>query len=167
MEYRPLRIEPVHDQDPSPPPNPALEPLGEATKGLEFAILCRFGIGVRDIFAKFRRQGEREPIARDADRFQDIRSIPIGIHRPEHCLPRGFGSEWLVAHQCLGFVDRHPSAMIDSIAANRRFVENGGCPVFQKFFHTVVGDGAQEAFDAIKMGSGLDGGKPRSQHRGQ
>ena len=90
MEYRPLWIEPIHDQDPSPLPNPALEPLGEATKGLEFAIVFRFGIGVRDIFAKFRRQGEREPIARDADRFQEIRSIPIGIHRPGH-----FFAAWL------------------------------------------------------------------------
>jgi len=47
------------------------------------------------------------------------------------------------------------------------FVENGGHPIFQKLFHTVVGDGAQEAFDAIKMRSGLVVGKHRSQHRGQ
>jgi len=47
------------------------------------------------------------------------------------------------------------------------FVENGGHPVFQKLFQTLVGDDAQEAFDAIKMGSGLDGGKHRPRHRGQ
>ena len=116
MEYRPIRIEPIHDQAQSPLPKPAFEPFGEATKGLEFAILLRFGIGVRNIFAKFRRQGEREPIAGDEDRFQDIRSIPIGIHRPGHFLPRGFVREWLVAHQCLGSVDRHHPAMIDYTA---------------------------------------------------